>query len=418
MKKLFKIILGLHDYTGNATTDTTATTGNDLSPEMKTFYETELIRLVEPELIHNQFGQKRPIPKGKGKTIEFRKYDSLGKAMIPLTEGVTPTGQKLNVTSINATVSQYGGFVEISDMLMLTAVDNNLQEATRLIASQAAQTLDTVTREVLNGGTSVVYAGGVLSRKALVGGSDTAANNKYLTVTDIKKAVRNLKVQNAKKINGYYVGIIHPDCAYDLTNDTEWKYPHQYQDTMELYNGEIGTIAGVRFVETTEAKVFHAPNLAGTVRNLAVNNSDGYTGAITTLAFDGGTVASSALVGRKILINGVQATITANTDAALTFASTNFGSIADDAVIYPGEAGAQGRDIYSTLILGENAYGVTEIEGGGLEHIVKQLGSAGTADPLNQRATCGWKATACAERLVENYMQRIESASTFEVGAN
>ena len=83
-------------------------------------------------------------------------------------------------------------------------------------------------------------------------------------------------------------------------------------------------------------------------------------------------------------------------------------------MIYPGEGGAGGRDVYATLILGANAYGVTEITGGGLQHIVKQLGSAGTADPLNQRATAGWKATKVAERLVEAYMIRIETASTFD----
>ena len=81
--------------------------------------------------------------------------------------------------------------------------------------------------------------------------------------------------------------------------------------------------------------------------------------------------------------------------------------------IYPGEAGVAGRDVYSTLIIGDNAYGTTEIEGGGIQHIVKQLGSAGTADPLNQRATAGWKATKVAERLVEVYMVRIETTSTF-----
>ena len=81
--------------------------------------------------------------------------------------------------------------------------------------------------------------------------------------------------------------------------------------------------------------------------------------------------------------------------------------------IYPGEGGQEGISVYSTLILGANAYGVTELENGGLEHIVKQLGSAGTADPLNQRASAGWKATKTAERLVETYMIRLESCSTF-----
>ena len=85
----------------------------------------------------------------------------------------------------------------------------------------------------------------------------------------------------------------------------------------------------------------------------------------------------------------------------------------DNTVIYPGEAGAKGRDVYATLVFGENAYGTTELADGGLALIVKQLGSAGTADPLNQRATVGWKANKVTVRLVEAFMVRIETASTF-----
>lgn len=302
-------------------TQTTAT--STLSDEMKVFYSDYLIDNAVPKLVHDQFGQKHPIPKNGGKTIEFRKYSPLPKLLTPLTEGVTPDGQSLTVTTIEATVAQYGGYVTLSDVLLMTAIDNNMVQATKLLGNQAGATLDTITREVLNGGTNVVYAGGVESRDALV------AN---LTVDDIKKAVRALKNQNADKIGDSYVAIIHPDVTYDLTNDPTWQAVKDY-DPQDWYEGEIGKIAGVRFVETTEAKIF-----------------------------EGG--------------------------------------------------------VYSTLILGDNAYGVTEIEGGGLEHIVKQLGSAGTADALNQRATVGWKATKVAERLVEPFMVRIESKSTFEGAAN
>ena len=77
------------------------------------------------------------------------------------------------------------------------------------------------------------------------------------------------------------------------------------------------------------------------------------------------------------------------------------------------EGGMDGRDVYATMIFGENAYGTTELSGGGLEYIVKPLGSGGTSDPLNQRATVGWKATKAAVRLMEPFMIRIETASTF-----
>jgi N4-gp56 family major capsid protein len=154
MSELFKLNLHLFAANTNVTTDT------GLSDEMKTFYSDYLIDMAEPLLVHDQFGQKQPIPKNGGKTIEFRKYSPLAKALTPLTEGVTPNGQKLNMSVIPATVAQYGGYVTLSDVLLLTAIDNNLLQATELLASQAGRTLDTVTREVLQGGTNVMYAQG------------------------------------------------------------------------------------------------------------------------------------------------------------------------------------------------------------------------------------------------------------------
>ena len=398
--------------------------GNDLSPEMKTFYSDYLIDLADPELVHDQFAQKHPIPKNGGKTIEFRKYDPLPKALTPISEGVTPTGNKLNVSTLTATVNQYGDFIELTDVLLLTAIDNNLVEATKLLGSQAGRTLDTVTREVLNGGTNVLYAHGKTMRGALVGGDATAANNDYLKVDDIKKAVRALKVQNTPKYNGSYVGIIHPDCEYDLMNDPEWKYPHQYVDTDNIYSNEIGQIAGVRFVDTSEAKIFAegAPFAEG-LEYLTVAS---YASKVITVSDDISATVATAIVGKHILLaDGEEAEITAATAkagataATITIKDTPSTNPAENDKIYPAGGGKAGRDVYSTLVMGANAYGVTEIAGGGLQHIVKQLGSSGTADPLNQRATAGWKAIKTAERLVEQYMVRIESTSTFnDIGAN
>ena len=327
MKEFNKFALNLQYFN-----NTNVSTASELSTEMKTFYSDYLIDQAKPLLVHDQFGQKHPIPKNGGKTIEFRKYSPFAKALTPITEGVTPDGHKLNVSKITAEIAQYGDYVELSDVLLLTAIDNNLVEATKLCGNQAGETLDTVTREVLVGGTNVQYAGGVSARNAL------AADNK-LTVEECFKASRFLKTQKAKKIDGYYVAIIHPDVAYDLMRSEDWINAAQYAGSTQVFEGEIGKVAGIRFVETTEAKIF-----AG--------------------------------------------------------------------------AGSGSKDVYATLVLGADAYGVTEVEGGGLQHIVKQLGSAGTADPLNQRATVGWKAIKTAERLVEGYMIRIESCSTFDSGAN
>ena len=143
-----------------ANANTNVTTDGALSTEMKTYYSDYLIDYAEPNLVHDQFADKYPIPQGGGKSIEFRKYDSLPKATTPLTEGVTPDGSKLAVTPITATVSQYGNYVTVSDILKLTAIDNNIVQSLDILGSQAGRTLDTITRDVLAGGTNVIYANG------------------------------------------------------------------------------------------------------------------------------------------------------------------------------------------------------------------------------------------------------------------
>ena len=135
------------------------TTGSSgMSAEMKTFYERRLIDQALPALVHDQFGDSYPIPANNGKTIEFRKYDALPKATTPLTEGVTPEGQALTVTTVTAEVHQYGGWVPLTDMVQMTTIDNNVVQATSVLASQSGRTMDTIVRDILCGGTNVIYA--------------------------------------------------------------------------------------------------------------------------------------------------------------------------------------------------------------------------------------------------------------------
>ena len=385
--------------------------GNDLSPEMKTFYDMRLLDYAQAELVHDQFGQKRDIPKNGGKKIEFRAFSPLAKAMVPLTEGVTPAGNKLDVTKIEAEVAQYGDFIVQSDVLELTALDNTIMEATKILGRQAGLTLDTVTRNVLQGGTNVMYA------PKVSGGSETEVTSRagldataLLTVDLCEQITANLRALNAPTINGDYIGIIHPYVAYDLMRDTDWRKPREYVDTDGLYEGEIGKVGGIRFVQSTEAKIYRGDDLASDSRTLTLNAN--ISGAVTSISFTGGTVAADSLVGRKIQINGVVATVTANTTSAITVASTNFGSgTSGTTKIYPGEGGAAGVSVFGCLFFGDGAYGVTEVAGGGLETIVKQKGSGGTEDPLNQRSSVGWKALKTAEILLPEYLIRLECCS-------
>lgn len=389
-------------------------TTDDLPVEMKTYYDKLLIDMVQPMLVHDQFGQTRNIPRNSGRNIEFRKFAPLPKALTPLVEGVTPVGQKLSVTAITATVKQYGAYIALTDRLNLEALDKVDLETQELLANQAGVTGDTITRDILATGTNVQYGDGMskYDRSELVGGDEEkppeGTSYDRLTVRGIKMAVRALANQNAPKINGYYVGIIHPDIAFDLTEDPRWRQPHEYRDTQNLYNGEIGEIAGVRFVTATEAKKIVAPDLASDSRTLSVSAQ---VTSNTTVGFDGGTVEANALVDREVLIGGELRKVVSNTTTQMVLDEAITADA--DTVIYPGEAGSEGRDVYATLIIGANAYGVTSIDGGGLEFIAKQRGSGGTADPLNQRSTMGWKMLKTAVILVDQYMVRIETTSTF-----
>ncbi|MBO5396463.1 MAG: N4-gp56 family major capsid protein [Clostridia bacterium] len=382
---------------------------------MKTFYDKTLITLAGANLIHEQFGQKRPIPKNGGKTIEFRKFSRLPKALKPITEGVTPDGNKFNVTAVSCTVDQYGDYIEQTDMLELTAVDNTIVEATKELASQAGVTLDTVVRNELNGGTNVMYAPKVDengNETEILSREDITKDCK-LRVKDIFRAAAQLKAVNAPKINGSYVAIIHPYVAYDLMQEAgdQWVSIQKYLSPDNLLKGEIGTLGGVRFVESTEAKVFGPSEITdGLTRLTVASDVNGSTSVTVEEYMDEKTFTTPCNVfaaGVKNLIKKVQG----NTVTLSTAATLKKGDI-----ITGIGGGKDGSAVFSTLFLGENAYGVTDIEGGGLEHIVKPRGYGN--DPLNQRSSIGWKATKVAKRLLEEYIIRVESGSEFSATTN
>ena len=362
--------------------------GGALSPQMKTFYDKHLIVNAKPRLVHDLFAQKKPIPKNNGKQVEFFKLSPFAPAMTPLQEGVTPEGEKLNWSTLTATVNQYGDFVAISDMLDLTALDNTLLEAGEILGDQAGRTLDGITREIICGGTNVMYSGGVLARHLL----DESCTAK---VADIKRAVTVLKNNLASPINGSYIAIVHPNVAHDLMSDPLWENVKSY-DPKDLYDGEIGRLFGVRVVESPEAKVFKA---AGPFKVSEVNGSELTVEGLGTHVAPGHSVNIGDNVYRVMTATGDKVTLEGNPTV----------TVGADVTVSGGKNGA---DVYATLIFGANAYGVTEIEGGGLQTIVKQLGSSGSADPLDQRATVGWKATRTAAILSDAFLVRLESTST------
>ncbi len=405
--------------------------GGGLSAEMKTFYDKTLIEFATPNLVHTQFGQKRPIPAHGGKTVEFRRMKPLAKNLNSITEGITPAGTKMTVVPLTATLNQYGDYIEQTDLIEMTAIDNTVIEATKLLADQAGRTIDTVVRDVLQTGTNVNYCSpnnstGYVTATSRAHLDETAK----LRVIDVFKAAAQLKAANAPSIDGKYVAIIHPHVAFDLMQESgdSWIDIKKYAEPEKILNGELGTLGGVRFVESSEAKINYGSDLTSSSRTLTpsayVTNSEAGTsndcGSPSPYQITVKESIKSSLVGRTLQYYD------ASTDSCVNFKVTGINTAlkyifidrdigityAAGDLLYPGEGGAKGMASYSTIFLGRDAYGIIDINGSGtIEHIIKQRGYGN--DPLNQRSSVGWKAFMCAAILADDYLLRVESGSSF-----
>ena len=121
---------------------------NTLVGELKTFYDTELLENARVELYYAQFAKKQSLPSGRGKTIEWRKWNTFARAS-QLVEGVIPTGQKFGMSSKTAAINQYGTSASISDQLELPAYDDVILGATAEVGASAAETQDVLMRDAL-----------------------------------------------------------------------------------------------------------------------------------------------------------------------------------------------------------------------------------------------------------------------------
>ncbi len=317
-------------------------TRTQIPAEVSQFYNRTLLERAKPLLVHDRFAQVEDLPANMGtRVMAFRRYTNLAAATTALTEGVTPTGSSLTSTLITSTLSQYGDYVPVTDVVTYESQDRVLTVTAELLGDQAGLTIDTIIRDVLHAGTNIQYANARTTRDTI------AASTDKLDATDIDNAVMTLKLANARKVTsmvdpdtGYntspvrpcYIGICHPRITPILQGFTGWIDVEKYANKADVMEGEVGKYGDTRFIETTQAKVFTA-------------------------------------------------------------------------------GGAAGIDVYSTLIIGMYAYAKTRLTGHELENIVKPLGSGGTSDPLNQRATSGWKTWLAARITNDAFMIRVEAAA-------
>lgn len=234
---------------------TQLTTTSGLSATMQSYYDRKMLEHAKTQFVFANYAQKRSIPKNNGKTVQFRRWTlfTADPDTQALTEGTTPTAQNLSMSAITATVRQYGAYVEVSDLLDLTAVDNIIHDSSELLGEQLGNVLDMIVRDAMSATTNIQYADGRASD------NDITATQK-LTVGEIRKAVRTLKNAKARKFTRkggkpHYICIVDPDAVYDLQSDSLWQDVSKYSNAEQIYDGELGKMFGVVFIETTNAKI-------------------------------------------------------------------------------------------------------------------------------------------------------------------
>lgn len=390
-----------------------------VAPSVVEYYERSLLENMKPEMVHNRDAQKRTLPEHNGKTVKFRRFTPFAAITEPLAEGVTPAGQTLTETAFTAMVKPYGGHVELTDEINFYLLDNMHQETAKLLADQAALSLDTISRNALNAGMNVQYANSKTSRGAL-------SSTDKLTFAEIKTAVRNLKRKNVKPFaDGFYHAIVHPDVVHDLTADTMWVDVSKYQDKVKTERYELGTIYKVKFFESSNAMVFKAQtsnaSLTATAFDAATkcmtvsdSISEDEARAMTGRLVNVQITKESAVSVTPMCIERVDAT---NKKVYFRWvpASTTDWTTSNALKIVPYGGGASGADVYSTLIYGENAFGTIELGGTGrnVQIIINAPGSSGALDPLAQRGTIAWKVKGfCTVILQDDFIVRLESGAT------
>lgn len=235
--------------------NTNLSTTSSLAPTVQTYYDKKLLLRAQQNMVFYEHGEKRVIPENAGHSINFRRFAPFAPTTTALTEGTVPNGQTMTIQEVSATLKGYGSYVAVSDYLSMTAVDDIINGAVDVLGQHGGESIDKVVEAELLTGTQVLYAASATSRA-------TVAADSKLTFDTIKKGVTMLKSAGAPMFNRdgrkFYVAICNPYAVADLQSDSEWQNVSSYSAPERIFNGEIGMMYGVVFVETTLASRFAA----------------------------------------------------------------------------------------------------------------------------------------------------------------
>src|SRR3990167_10458802 len=232
-----------------------------ITAELKQTYDRKLLAVAEKDVVFMKYGSQRPIPARGGKSIEWRRFE---KFILPtgsyiLTEGTPPAETNATVSSVAATISQYGQYSRITDVLETQSFDPLIAEYVEKYGVAMAEGLDTVVRDELSNLTTIQYADASTAVNT-GGGSSTTGSGMYLDAAEINEAKRTLRRAGARPIvDGKFICFIHPDNTKDLFEDPDIVEAFQFAAPRSpdnpMFSGALGDWMGVRFIETNKLRI-------------------------------------------------------------------------------------------------------------------------------------------------------------------
>ena len=392
---------------------------------LESYLNRRALENVEPSLGYLNDAVMVEQPRNNGKHVKFFRYTELPASNKPLYEGVTPDPQLLTETAFSVMTKQYGEWMDYTDEIDLWHVDSKTQAMSDRLNRQAALTIDNVGRDAICAGLNVMFPGSVQTRSAI-------ASTDVINYAMIKKAVRDLKKKGAQPFSdGFFHAKIDHETYYDISQDSHWIAKADNYDSKNLERYLLGTIYNVKFYAVDNGKVFTTESyLYGAKAYLTMYGSYDAANRTMTVADTMSEDEARQLTGKLVYVNysstyntlmcieRVYPSGTAN-QTKIVFRWAPASSVTDNwttgntTKITP-TGGGNSVDVHASIIYGQNAFGCVKLGGKGkpnIQMIVKAPGSSGSADPLNQRGSIGWKVGFFAAAVLQDdFIVRLEHA--------
>lgn len=236
--------------------------------DISRYLDDEVLPLAQRQLVVYQFAKKVRLPDGRGVTWTGTRYNRLPLPIAPLSEGVQPIGETMTISQVTGVVLQWGDKVTIPDVGEMTIQHPLVEQATRLLGYQIAETLERNCFNALCSGVQVNYVNQRGARASIVAGdvldpvtvNRTVADLKNLGArmmngpqeTEVRRQIEHgAQVQSANpRSHEHYVSVTSPlvlnDFAQNPTVVTAWSY----SNIDMLYINEAGYWRGMHFCES------------------------------------------------------------------------------------------------------------------------------------------------------------------------